>query len=198
MRGRPRNDAPSGRAAEILAARALPGAEDVDVARQFGVSIQAVAQLRYRYAPNVKPRGKYTSTRTAPPAWDVLASKFTYAPSGCWTWNGPVGNHGYGRIARRGFATTLAHRLVYIELVGPVDPQLVLDHLCRNTICVNPGHLEEVSSEENFRRGVRTGRRKDKPRENFRCGHQRLGARRCRTCRRAWEAKRRAAAKVSK
>lgn len=51
-----------------------------------------------------------------------------------------------------GTVTFMAHRLVW-ELSGRRIPEgLTLDHLCRNTRCVNPDHLEPVTGEENSRR----------------------------------------------
>lgn len=47
----------------------------------------------------------------------------------------------------------MAHRAVYEALVGPIPPELELDHLCRNPACVNPAHLEPVTRKENVRRG---------------------------------------------
>lgn len=46
------------------------------------------------------------------------------------------------------------HRVVYTELVGPIPEGYDVDHLCRNTLCCNPLHLEAVSRQENIRRGV--------------------------------------------
>ncbi len=43
---------------------------------------------------------------------------------------------------------------MYEQLVGPIPPGLHLDHLCRNTSCVNPDHLEPVTVAENVLRGV--------------------------------------------
>lgn len=46
-----------------------------------------------------------------------------------------------------------AHREMYERIVGPIPPELQLDHLCRNRRCVNPGHLEPVTCKENIVRG---------------------------------------------
>ncbi|WP_414713994.1 HNH endonuclease signature motif containing protein [Scandinavium sp.] len=46
-----------------------------------------------------------------------------------------------------------AYRVSYELFVGPVPEGLELDHLCRNKLCVNPKHLEAVTSKENTMRG---------------------------------------------
>jgi hypothetical protein len=33
--------------------------------------------------------------------------------------------------------------------LGPVAPELDVDHLCNNKLCVNPSHLEAVTHQEN-------------------------------------------------
>jgi hypothetical protein len=45
-----------------------------------------------------------------------------------------------------------AHVVMYERHVGLVPDGLELDHLCRNTSCVNPSHLEPVTHAENMRR----------------------------------------------
>lgn len=47
-----------------------------------------------------------------------------------------------------------AHRAVYKALVGAIRDKAELDHLCRNRACINPKHLEQVSTRENIRRGL--------------------------------------------
>jgi hypothetical protein len=75
------------------------------------------------------------------------------APNGCWIWRGAtVGQKGYGVIKRQS-GIRMAHRYFYETLVGPVPEGLVLDHLCRNRRCVNPAHLEPVTSWVNTMRG---------------------------------------------
>lgn len=37
---------------------------------------------------------------------------------------------------------------------GNIEEGLVVDHLCRNKLCVRPDHLEAVSQSTNVRRGI--------------------------------------------
>jgi hypothetical protein len=69
---------------------------------------------------------------------------------GCWRWTGFIDRKGYGRIGPR-----LAHRATYELLVGPIPDDLPLDHLCSNPACVNPAHLEPVTTAENNQRAMR-------------------------------------------
>lgn len=71
----------------------------------------------------------------------------------CWLWPGSVTQEGYGMAYVSG-KRVAAHRLAYERLVGPIPAGLQLDHLCRARSCVNPGHLEPVTSKENVLRGI--------------------------------------------
>lgn len=75
---------------------------------------------------------------------------------GCWVWVGNTtgrrpGRVGYGSIVMGG-RSVLAHRWSYEHHVGPIPEGWVIDHLCRETRCVNPDHLEAVTLQENSRR----------------------------------------------
>lgn len=77
------------------------------------------------------------------------------AESGCWNWLGAKQN-GYG-VVRSGGRTgryVRAHRVAYELLRGPIPNDLCIDHLCNNTRCVNPAHLQPVTLQENGRRGA--------------------------------------------
>ena len=73
--------------------------------------------------------------------------------TGCWLWLGTRTNMGYGSITYHSIEI-LAHRLVYELEKGSIPAGLELDHLCRNTLCCNPDHLEPVTHRENMRRGI--------------------------------------------
>lgn len=73
---------------------------------------------------------------------------------GCWNWMANKDRNGYGRFWPTGRQTAMAHRVSYELMVGPIPAGLQIDHLCRNTSCVRPDHLEPVTRTENMRRGV--------------------------------------------
>lgn len=72
--------------------------------------------------------------------------------SGCWTWTGRIKPNGYG-VFKIGENNVYAHRYAYELFVGPIPAELVIDHLCRNRLCVRPDHLEPVTDRENILRG---------------------------------------------
>lgn len=55
--------------------------------------------------------------------------------TGCWLWAGTIGAGGYGTMFYAG-KHHRAHRVAFAIANGSVPP--ILDHLCRNRLCVNP------------------------------------------------------------
>lgn len=128
----------------------------------------------------------------------------------CWVWTGAVSSGGYGNTS----ITTnnvkrwvVVHRAVYTVRVGPVDPNLELDHLCRDRACCNPEHLEVVTSAVNTQRG-NSPPAKNKAKDHCKHGHPfdkentwvspKSGRRRCKACDRVRRADKRKAAASAK
>jgi len=136
-----------------------------------------------------------TPIRTHEALPPVISSKMAEQDTGCWMWTAAVSADGYGSIKWQG-DTWRAHRLTYELLVGPIPDGLHIDHLCRNTLCVNPAHLEPVTPRTNTLRG--TNRAAANARKTH-CerGHELVGTnliprpnghRTCRTCKQASDA----------
>ena len=83
--------------------------------------------------------------------------------TGCWVWMGPCCRKGYGSITVRkpGLKNPTrlrTHTAVYDKVMGTdwrgQDDDMTLDHLCRETRCCNPDHLQPVPRSENSRRSI--------------------------------------------
>jgi len=72
----------------------------------------------------------------------------------CWLWEGAKNSWGYGQFYPNGRKSQVrAHRFAFEETKGKIPNEMVLDHLCKNKACINPSHLEIVTSRENTLRG---------------------------------------------
>lgn len=141
--------------------------------------------------PGPKPR---------PASERFLAKVQIGAADECWPWLGRKSGRGYGMFAvecrrdRPNFDMG-AHRFAYEHFVGPIPEGLVIDHLCRNPVCVNPAHLEPVTQAENILRGEwAQGDSCKRGHDYAEHGYIRpTGARDCRACRHELEAEKLAA-----
>lgn len=80
---------------------------------------------------------------------------------GCWEWTGAhFQQTGYAMFSVKhldgSWSPTVAHRVSHELFKGPIGEGLHIDHLCRNVGCVNPAHLEAVTTGENTRRSPLT------------------------------------------
>src|SRR5882672_5527617 len=111
--------------------------------------------------------------------------KVSIVKNGCWEWQGALVN-GYGLFSLAG--SQRAHRVSHLIFRSYLE-DLPLDHLCRNRACVNPDHLEHVTTHENVLRGLN-----GKLATHCKAGHPytpentryRAFLRICRICRRQW------------
>lgn len=112
--------------------------------------------------------GRFSNGLRMPPSSDAAERLFRRTlrePGGCWLWTGALDGQGYGRIRIAG-RTVITHRLAYELMVQAIPPGAQLDHLCHthdescpggldcgHRRCINPAHLEPVTTAENTRRG---------------------------------------------
>lgn len=118
----------------------------------------------------------------------------------CWLWTASCTPRGYGSFWFEGRLMP-AHVWSWEQVFGPVPEGLQLDHVydwgCRHRHCVNPSHLQPVTSVENTRRGhasrnsdvqCRHGHRRDETNTRYRANGDVL----CLDCKRIRDAARRA------
>jgi hypothetical protein len=83
------------------------------------------------------------------------ALKFVDGPmeTKCWLCMYSTTRNGYSRVVVNG-KNVIAHRYSYEYYKGLIPEDLVVDHLCRVKRCVNPDHLEAVTTTVN---NIRSG-----------------------------------------
>lgn len=79
---------------------------------------------------------------------DFLGPEYIVDEHGCHVWQHARIANIYGQTKDKRYA----HRVAYEEAFGPIPNGMHLDHLCQNTLCRNPCHLEAVPPSENTRR----------------------------------------------
>jgi hypothetical protein len=111
-------------------------------------------------------------------------------PGECWLYPYATHANGYAFIHCGNGKKTCAHRLSYIFYKGAIPDEYVIDHLCKNKLCVNPHHLEAVTQRVNILRGDSLGALRARM-THCQKGHSlsgknlriaKNGSRRCRTC----------------
>jgi len=78
--------------------------------------------------------------------WDKV-----HKTNDCWHWIASCSHNKYPFFRWDG-KTKYAHVVLWESLHGKKPVGFEVDHLCRNTICVRPDHLELVTKRENRRR----------------------------------------------
>lgn len=69
----------------------------------------------------------------------------------CLLWTGHADRDGYGLITFRR-ASRKAHRVAMWLAGKPIPEGFVVNHTCRNRACVNPQHLNAISTSESAKR----------------------------------------------
>lgn len=75
--------------------------------------------------------------------------------NGCHVWQSRIDRDGYPIIRFRNHLDRFAHRVAHVVATGQdIAPGMHVDHLCYVRSCVNPEHLESVTTAENNRRAA--------------------------------------------
>ncbi|MCD1645252.1 HNH endonuclease signature motif containing protein [Aurantimonas coralicida] len=140
------------------------------------------------------PKPKSSDPWSEEPYWrkarQRLFDNIEVLENGCWQWRGTFFTRNPYAQFSANEKTLRAHKFAYEALRGRVPDGLILDHLCRNTGCVNPAHLEPVTHQVNVLRGegfaaenaVKTHCVNGHPFDAENTGYCPNGDRRCRAC----------------
>lgn len=112
----------------------------------------------YRIVTLPRVRRRTSDQRGGPQMWTHPPRFAVDHRSGCWNWLLHKNEFGYGMSSAKNVDGTFggtAHRRYLEFMMGhSVPDDMHVDHLCRNTSCVNPAHMEIVTPAENNRRRV--------------------------------------------
>lgn len=126
------------------ARRMTPGPCDVDGCENAKAATSGLCKSHVRLV------GLYGTTSETVAMIVRIANGSAENANGCWVWQLSVSARGTGYPLLGGGG--YAHRAAWEAYRGEIPEGLELDHLCRNSRCVNPYHLEPVTRDENLRR----------------------------------------------
>lgn len=80
--------------------------------------------------------------------YQKLLHSITLSKNRCWIWNRSVSGdyNKYGNLLWKG-KVIKAHRASYEVFNGVIPEGYHIHHRCRNTLCINPVHLEALPSD---------------------------------------------------
>lgn len=131
---------------------------------EAGVRAEARALVRVVYVPRrsplrpcscgcgqLAPRGRKVVAGHRRPGKLRAAVRWVPEDHGfgslCWVWQLGVDARGYGKVTRRG-RRLKAHRVAWEDANGLIPAGLEIHHRCEVKLCVNPAHMQLLTSEE--------------------------------------------------
>lgn len=124
----------------------------------------------------------------------------------CWEWQGAILSNGYGGLTIN-LRSYKAHRVSYDLFNGNLSNKLLIDHTCRNRLCVNPDHLRQVTDKVNVTENSISIPYLNSIKSHCQKGHEfthentkmeKWGSRRCRECEKLRSIRRRLKSKEGK
>jgi hypothetical protein len=83
-------------------------------------------------------------------------AKYAVNGDGCWILTASKLKIGYGIFTDTNRGSISAHKWSYLHFNGAIPDGFVIDHICRQTSCVNPAHLQAITQSENIKRKSRS------------------------------------------
>jgi hypothetical protein len=109
--------------------------------RERGPAARSRRRVRAAETPFVAVENFWQRTRVEPSGCRIVLRISDGAPLA-------LDDKGYPRITLRG-TRWFAHRYAWTLANGPIPDGMEIDHLCRNTACCEPTHLEPVTGKVN-------------------------------------------------
>lgn len=181
-----------------------PGADRPVVTRRTTCTVADCSRQHYgqgfctmhwnRWRRDGETRGAEPEQRVYASEMERFWAKTRELPSGCIEWTYGLNENGYG-LFTNGSGSNLAHRWLWEQEHGPLDPKTHLDHYrypekgCIGPACIR--HVRPTTAQENTLRGAtiaaenkaKTHCPKDHPYAGPNLLIEKDGSRRCRTCR---------------
>ena len=124
----------------------MQDSEDLLYPLTVGQQLDKLSMFLFEVLPDNSHERRAILTIRYPNPFDIFQDRDADNPAYCWTWNGPLNEHGYPTAPG---AFTL-HRELYrfIPVYGPVLVEHQLHHTCENKRCINPNHIQPLTDKQ--------------------------------------------------